>query len=236
MTISLCMSACTHVQPVQEEEEPPNIFTPGLGGERVGRLFECVSTVQRKNPASVHWVHPLEEAPGYFVTTQFDWVRIRMYSGHEIVVFGKEKAGYYWMPGAEHDATGLVPNGTYRVDGESPEPGKMMHLRFEKRHPTAFVLLEQGSALAAKKDEMARPISPRPLPYEWVAEEMHEIAYHGLNFYVQALRSESLRGQVAPLLADRALFNACRDVSARLDTVLGRIEDELATPSSQGTR
>jgi hypothetical protein len=177
-------------------------------------------------------VAPLKEAEGYYVTTQFQNVPIRKYSGHELVIFSKEHAAYYWMPGAEHDATGLVPPGVYRVEAELPEPGRTVHLHLDKRHPAAFVLVSQG----VEPEGTVQRILPRQLP-EWIVnEELHDLAHDSLNFQLQALRSGVLREQVASWMADGSVASNCRNISQRLDTVLGLIEEELATPGTQGAR
>jgi hypothetical protein len=232
MAMALVLGACAHggETPVGTPDGPEG--TPGLESARVGKLFDCVATLQRKSPESLYWVSPLKEAEGYFVTTQFQNVPIRKYSGHEIVIFSREHAAYYWMPGAQHDATGFVPNGVYRVEAELPEPGRSVHLRLDKRHPTAFVLENQGT----EPEGTVQRIFPRQLP-EWVVnEELHDLAHASLNFQLQALRSGALREQVAAWMADGSVASNCRNISQRLDTVLGLLEEELAAPVTPGTR
>src|SRR6185369_964911 len=92
LAMALCLSACAHGAevPVGTPDGPEG--TPGLDGARVGKLFDCVVALQRKSPESLYWVAPLKEAEGYYVTTQFQHVPIRKYSGHEIVIFSKERA------------------------------------------------------------------------------------------------------------------------------------------------
>ncbi|WP_095987025.1 hypothetical protein [Cystobacter fuscus] len=232
MTIALWVSACAHLESAPEGTPDGPLGTPGLGEGRVGKLFECFALLQRKSPESLYWVSPLEEAEGYYVTTQFQHLPIRMYSGHEIVIFGKESATYYWMPGAEHDATGSVPLGLYRVAAELPEPGRTVHLRLDKRYPTAFVLVGQG----AEPEGSVQRVLPRKL-LEWIInEELHELAHYSLNFQLQALRSGLPREQVAAVMADGSVASSCRNISPRLDTALGLLEGALTASGTPGTR
>lgn len=232
LAIALSMSACTHVaeSPLGVPDGPPG--TPGLDGARVGRLFDCVAALQRKSPESLYWISPLKDAEGSYVATQYQHLPARKYNGHEIMIFSKDHAAYYWMPGAEHDATGNVPLGVYRVEAELPEPGKTVRLRLEKRHPAAFVLQRQG----AEPEGPVQRILPRKLLDFLINEELHELAHDSLNFQLQALRSGLPRAQVAPVLADGSVASSCRGISLRLDTALGLLEDELATPGASGPR
>ncbi|WP_095982232.1 hypothetical protein [Melittangium boletus] len=195
-------------------------------------MFDCFAHLQRRSPESLYWVSPLEGAEGYFITTQFQHQPIRMYSGHEVVIFSKERSTYYWMPGAEHDATGAVALGSYQVEAELPEPGKTVRLRLEKRHPTAFVLVGQGDASAGPTQR----IHARKL-LDWIInEELHELAHDSLNFQLQWLRSGGSREQVASVMADGAVASSCRNISLRLDTALGLLEDALTATGTQGAR
>jgi hypothetical protein len=232
LTIALCVSACTHLAKTPEGTPDGPLGTPGLGEGRVGKLFDCFATLQRKSPESLYWVSPLKEAEGYYVTAQFQHLPVRMYSGHEIIIFSKELAAYYWMPGAEHDATGSVPQGFYRVEAELPEPGRTVRLRLDKRHPSAFVLEGQG----AEPEGTVQRILPRKL-LEWIInEELHELAHDSLNFQLQALRSGLPREQVASVMDDGSVASSCRNISPRLDTAVGLLEDALAAPGTTGTR
>ena len=239
LSVALCVGACAHVKEAEVKGTPGSTSgqeeagvkgTPGLTADRVGRLFDCFTLLQRKSPESVYWVSPLQEAEGYFVTTQFHHSPSRMYSGHEIVIFGKDRAAYYWMPGALPDATGFVANGVYRVDAELPDHSKTVRLRLEKRHPTAFVLLQDGL------DGAVQRISPRPLDPVVTREELHDLAYYSLIFHAQALQLDGARSQVATRLADRTVIAACRNITPMLDTVAGYIEDKLAAGGTQDTR
>lgn len=198
----------------------------GRGGERLGVLFDCFVTLQSKLPESLYWVSPLREAEGHYVTTQFHHAAIRHYSGHEVVVFSREHSAYYWMPGARPNATGFVPPGVHRVELRLPESDRTVRLRFDKRHPTAFVLAHQG----AEQEGPVQPVFPRPLPAPVINEELRELVYASLNFQVQALRAGVLRDRVASTMVDGTVAAACRNLSPRLDTVLGLLEDELASP------
>src|ERR1043165_1171264 len=129
----------------------------------VAKLFDSFALLQERCPASVHWVHPLPGIHGTYVTTRFEHPVLHRYSGHEIVIFSRERGSYYWMPGARRNATGHVPLGSYLVDAKLAEGGPAMRLRLEKRHPTAFVLAP-SSAADRDHDTTVHGIVPRPLP------------------------------------------------------------------------
>lgn len=225
LALAVCLGACAHLEPVPEPEPEQ---TPDLAPDKLGRLFDCVVALQRKNPGALYWVSPLQEAEGYFVATQFHYSFTRKYSGHEIMIFTRDRAAYYWMPGAQHDATGFVPNGRYRVDAELPDHSRAIRLTFEKRSPTAFVLLRQGPEPDGTTGPMQR-ILPRPLDVSIIKEDLHELAFYGVNFYAQALRSDALRDQMVPALADPSLVASCQGITARLDTALAGLTDALTT-------
>src|ERR1044071_6586240 len=105
----------------------------------VAKLFDSFALLQERCPASVHWVHPLPGIHGTYVTTRFEHPVLHRYSGHEIVIFSRERGSYYWMPGARRNATGHVPLGSYLVDAELADGGGSVRLRLDKRHPGAFV-------------------------------------------------------------------------------------------------
>jgi hypothetical protein len=225
LALAVCLGACAHVTPEPDPEVPQ---TPDLTPDKFGKLFDCVVALQRKSPGSLYWVSPLQEAEGYLVTTQFHSSFTRKYSGHEIEIFSRDRAAYYWMPGAQHDATGFVPNGHYRVDADLPDHSRALRLTFEKRSPTAFVLLRQGPEPEGTTGTVQR-VLPRPLDVSIIKEDLHEMAFLGVNFYAQALRSEALRGQVVSELADLSFAASCRGITTRLDTALASLEDALAT-------
>jgi hypothetical protein len=224
LALAVCLGACAHVTPEPEPELPQ---TPELTPDKVGRLFDCVVALQHKSPGSLYWVSPLQDAEGSFVATEFHYSFTRKYSGHEIVIFSRDRAAYYWMPGAQHDATGFVPNGRYRVDAELPDHSRAVRLTFEKRSPTAFVLLQQGGEPEGTTGTVQR-VLPRPLDVSIIKEDLHEMAFFGVAFYAQALRTEALRGQLLSALADRSFAAACRNLTGRLDTALAGLDDALA--------
>lgn len=195
----------------------------------VGKLFDGVALLQARSPASLCWVHPLAGIHGTYVTTRFQHPVLHRYSGHEIVMFTRERGSYYWMPGARHDATGHVPFASYLVDAELADGGVPMRLRLEKRHPTAFVLVPPG-ATDRELHETAHRILPRPLPPGALHEELSALVETSLTFQLQALHTSVLRPQVIALMADSAVTTACRGISPRHDTLLGLIEDALASP------
>lgn len=206
------------------------LFRPLVRGasrtQPVGKLFDGVALLQERSPASLPWVHPLSGIHGTYVATRFQHAVLHRYGGHEIVIFTREGGSYYWMPGAEHDATGHVPLGRYVVDAPLAEGGGSIRLRLEKRHPTAFVLVP-----AAEEDHHAtvHRILPRPLPPGALHEELSALLETSLTFQLQALHTGVLRPQVVALTADGAVAAACRGISPRLDTLLGLIEDALAS-------
>jgi hypothetical protein len=226
-----CAAACAHAPPISAsapatEPEPALPQTPDLTPDKLGRLFDCVAALQRQQPASLYWVSPLEGTDGLFVTTQFHYSFTRKYSGHEVAIFSRDRAAYYWMPGAQHDATGFVPMGHYRVDAELPDHSRALRLTFEKRSPTAFVLLQQGSDDATATAPVKR-ILPRPLPVEIIQEDLHEMAFFALTFYAQALRADALRDALLPAVTPGS-FTPCRKLTQRLDTALAGVDDALA--------
>lgn len=229
----VCLGACAHLAPAPDPEPEPE-QTPDLAPEKFGKLFDCVAGLQRKNPGALYWDSPLQDAEGYFVLTQFHYSFTRKYSGHEIEIFSRDRAAYYWMPGAQHDATGFVPFGRYRVDAELPDHARVIRLTFEKRSPTAFVLLQQGPEPEGAAGPVHR-ILPRPLPVSILKEDLHELAFFGVNFYAQALRSDALRDQVLPALADRSFLASCQGITARLDTALTGLADALAATGARGS-
>ena len=206
------------------------LFRPLVGGAArtspVGKLFDGVALLQERSPASLHWVHPLPGIRGTYVTTRFQHTVLHRYSGHEIVIFTRERGSYYWMPGARHDATGHVPLASYVVDAELAEGGGSVRLRLEKRHPTAFVLAPPGAADRDRNATVHR-ILPRPLPPGVLHEELSALLETSLTFQLQALHTGVLRPRVIALMADGAVTAACRGISPRLDTLLGLIGDAL---------
>jgi len=114
------------------------------------------------------------------------------------------------------------------VDAELPDHSRAVRLTFEKRSPTAFVLLQQGAEPEGTTGTVQR-VLPRPLDVAIIKEDLHEMAFFGVAFYAQALRSESLRDQLLPTLADRSFAAACRNLTGRLDTALAGLDDALAT-------
>jgi hypothetical protein len=232
LALALCLGACAHRGPAPEPELPQ---TPDLAPDKLGRLFDCVVALQRKDPGALYWVAPLQGAEGYFVTTQFHYSFTRKYSGHEIAIFSRDRAAYYWMPGAQPDATGFVPDGRYRVDAELPDHSRAVRLTFEKRAPAAFVLLRQGPEPAGTTDPVQR-ILPRPLDVSIIKEDLHELAFYGVNFYAQALRSDALHDQVVPALADSSFVASCRGITARLDTALSGFTEALPPAGAHGSQ
>lgn len=215
------------------EPEPELPQTPDLTPDKLGRLFDCVAALQHQQPASLYWVSPLEGTDGLFVTTQFHYSFTRKYSGHEIAIFSRDRAAYYWMPGAQHDATGFVPMGRYRVDAELPDHSRALRLAFEKRSPTAFVLLHQGADDATGTGPVQR-ISPRPLPVEIINEDLHEMAFFAVTFYAQALRAHGLRSALLPSVTP-ASFASCRNLTQRLDTALAGLDDAVSGADTNHT-
>jgi hypothetical protein len=130
------------------------------------------------------------------------------------------------MPGARHDATGFVPVGHYRVDAELPDHSRTLRLTLDKRSPASFVLVHQGTDDTSSAGPIKR-ILPRPLPVEIIKEDLHEMAFFGVTFYAQALRSDALRGILLPAVAP-ASFASCRNLTQRLDTALAGFDDALA--------
>ena len=208
------------------------LFRPLVGGAArdnpVDKLFDGVTLLQERSPASLHWVHPLPGIKGTYVITRFQHAVLHRYSGHEIVIFTRERGWYYWMPGARHDATGHVPLASYVVDAELAEVGGSMRLRLEKRHPTAFVLAGPGAADHDGNTTVHR-ILPRPLPPGVLHEELSALLETSLTFQLQAVHTGVLRPRVIALMADGAVAMACRGISPRLDTLLGLLEDALAS-------
>src|SRR5690242_6839775 len=109
------------------------LFRPLVAGEArtkpVRKLFDGFALLQRRSPASLHWVHPLAGIEGAYVTARFQHPVLHRYSGHEIVMFTRERGSYYWMPGARRNATGHVPLGSYLVDAELAEGDGSVRLR-----------------------------------------------------------------------------------------------------------
>jgi hypothetical protein len=210
------------------------LFRPLVGGasrtKPVGKLFDGLALLQGRSPSALHWVHPLPGINGTYVTTRFQHPVLHRYSGHEIVMFTRERGSYYWMPGARRDATGHVSLGNYLVDAELADGGGSIRLRLEKRHPAAFALVPP-SATHRDLHETAHRILPRPLPPGVLHEELSALVETGLTFQLQALRAGVLHRQVIALMADGAVTTTCRGISPRLDTLLGFIEDALASDS-----
>ena len=208
------------------------LFRPLVGGaartQPVGKLFDSFALLRERSPASLHWVHPLPGTHGTYVTTRFQHPVLHRYSGHEIVMFTRERGSYYWMPGARHDASGHVPRASYLVDAELADGGGCTRLRFEKRHPTAFVLVPPNGS-DRSLHETAHRILPRPLPPGALHEELSALVETSLTFQLQALHTRVLRPQVIALMADGAVTAACRGISPRHDTMLGLINDALAS-------
>jgi hypothetical protein len=233
LAFALCLGACAHARPAAVAEPEPELpQTPDLTPDKLGRLFDCVAALQHKSPESLYWVAPLQDADGLFVTTQFHYSFARKYSGHEIAIFSRDRAAYYWMPGAQHDATGFVPDGQYRVDAELPDHSRAVRLTFDKHAPAAFVLLRQGAEPAGTTGAVQR-VLPRPLPVTIIKEDLHEMAFLGVTFHAQALRSQSLRDPMLPALADRSFARSCRNITQRLDTALAGLDDALAGAGAQ---
>ncbi|ADO73154.1 conserved uncharacterized protein [Stigmatella aurantiaca DW4/3-1] len=230
--MALWLSACAHGGETPEGIPDGPQATPGLEGARVGKLFECFATLQAKSPGALYWVSSLKEAEGYYVATQFQYLPIRKYGGYEIVIFSKDHAAYYWMPGAQSDATGFVSQGVHQVEAELPGHEGTVHLRLDKRYPNAFVLTGQGAELEGS----VQRILPRQLLDWLINEELHELTHDGLNFQSQALRSGVLREQVASWMKDGAVTSACRNISQRVDKALGLLEEALAAPGTPAAR
>ena len=233
LSAAICIGACAHAEkPAPGAAEGQASTT--VSGADSGKLFDCFATLHGRNTETLAWVLPLDGAEGYFVTTELHYEPIRKYSGHEVVIFDRKGAAYYWMPGALPDAMGFVPEGVYVIDAELPGgQGKAVRLRLEKRYPTAFVLLEQGAALASA-DDVQRP-PPQTLDHEIFVAELHELAHQSLGFLAQELRSAALRSLATERLADGAIVAACEKLSPRLDTLLERIADELGTTAIPDT-
>ncbi|HEX4417759.1 MAG TPA: hypothetical protein VH165_07660 [Kofleriaceae bacterium] len=186
----------------------------------VGQLFDALAVLQRRSPAAVHWVHALPGVEGAYLTTRFQHPMLHRYSGHEVVIFTRDRGSYYWMPGARHDATGHVPFGSYRVDAELANGG-VVRLRLDKRYPTAFVL---G---APEGDDTVHRVVPRPLPPGVLHEELYALVEIALSFQLQVLHADGLHADVRAVMADGAVAAACRGITPRLDTLLGLIDDAL---------
>jgi len=199
----------------------------------VEKVFDAFALLQERSPASLHWVHPLPGIERAYVTTRFQHPVLHRYSGHEIVIFTRDRGSYYWMPGARHDATGHVPLGSYLVNAELAGGRASVRLRLEKRHPTAFAWVPTS---AADRDPhtAAHRILPRPLPAGALHEELSALLETSLTFQLQATHAGVLQPQVIALMADGAVTRACRGISPRLDTLLGSLEDAL-TGSKPGS-
>lgn len=228
----LGLGSCRNYMPSASLTRLVNLLCPLAGGavrtRSVRKLFDGFALLQRRSPAALHWVHPLPSIEGTYITTRFQHPVLHRYSGHEIVIFTRERGSYYWMPGARRDATGHVPLGSYLVDAELAEGGGSIRLRLEKRHPAAFVLVPP-SATNGDLHEPTHRIVPRPLPPGVLPEELHALVEIGLIFQLQALHAGVLHPQVIALMADGAVATACRSISPRLDTLLGLIEDALSS-------
>jgi hypothetical protein len=222
--LALCnFSACAHRTAEETLPTPPVASTP----DALASLYDCVTGILETRPRALYWVHPLQGTEGAYVTTSFHWDTIRKYSGHEVIIFTRNQAAYYWMPGAKPDATGEVALGTYPVEATLPGKGnRRVGLYFEKRHPTAFVLVQQENA---PKPGLAQ-ISPRPLPPEYIAAELHELAWLGIQFFVHELLAGGTRAQTTELLRNATFLGSCRNHSPRLDTSLGELKDLLESP------
>jgi hypothetical protein len=197
-------------------------------GQSLGPLFDSLVLLQRRSPASIYWLHPLPDAEGTYLTTWFLHPALHRYRGHELMIFTRERGAYCWMPGAQRDGTGQVPLGDYLVELELTGSARPVRLRLEKRHPAAFVLAPP----APMREDSAEPVhrlQPRPLPPGVLRAELHALVETSLNFQLQALHAGLMREQAATLMADGAVSATCRGCSPQLDTLLGLIEDELAS-------
>lgn len=223
--IALCIGACAHGR--SPEPGPAPSAEVATSGAEVGRLFDCFATLYGKRPDALWWVSPLQKVSGHFVATEFRYEPIRKYSGHEIMIFDRDGAAYYWMPGALPDAMGSVPEGVHVIDAELPRGGTSVRLGLEKRYPTGFVLQQQGPELAQVDGVQSLP--PQQLDPVMFAGELRELAHRGLSFLVQALRSTALGSQAAGWLADGTVTAACQGLTPDLDSLVQRIEDELAS-------
>jgi hypothetical protein len=202
---------------------PPEVLPPeppATSPEEIGRLYDCFVALEERSPDALGWVTRVQ--PGTFLATEFHWEPIRKYAGHEVELFDRAGAAYYWMPGAMPNATGYVPKGVYTVAVDLPHAPGRVQLKLEKRYPTAFVLLAHGPDEGAAMHLAAQPLDPAVF-----AAELRELADFGLVAELQALGAEATRAAARQRLADGKALAACRGLAPRLDTAIGRIETEL---------
>lgn len=179
-------------------------------------LYECVAGLYRTNPKSLPWIHPIPHAPGYFLLTEMRSTIAQKYSGQELVIFDRDHAVYYWMPGAGPDATGDVPLGNYRVLTPIPGVNPSVELELEKSRPDGFTLIYAGPDRSGTPQE----ILPRTVPPHYMENELHEIILLGLQ---DLERSDNGASGSTRAGASSDLLERCGHISFQLNQAVARL-------------